>query len=326
MAGAAAFVWLSEERLLDFFKREPDIAFMAYRRQLAVITLVLLVASAAFLGFRGLNLGLDFTGGTLVEVGYPEAVALAEVRQTLTVSGYEDAVVQTFGTARDILIRLAPDAGQGDALSNAVLEALRAEHPDAELRRVEFVGPQVGDELTEKGGLALLYALGGILLYVAFRFEYRFAIGAVAAVVHDVVVTLGIFAGIGMTFDLTVLAALLAVIGYSLNDTIVVFDRVRENFLRIRKGSAESITNRSINQMLPRTLVTSLTTLLVLFALAVFGGELIRGFAIALIIGVLVGTYSSIYVASSAALALGVSKEDLVPPPKEGEDADGEQP
>jgi len=311
---------------VDFFKREPDIAFMAYRRRLALLTAVLLVAAIGFLGVRGLNLGLDFTGGTLVEVGYPQAVELTEVREVLAQDGYEDAVVQTFGTARDILIRLAPDAGQGDALSNAVLETLRGDNPDAELRRVEFVGPQVGDELAEKGGLALLYALGGILLYVAFRFEYRFAIGAVAAVVHDVVVTLGLFAAIGMTFDLTVLAALLAVIGYSLNDTIVVFDRIRENFLRIRKGTSESITNRSINQMLPRTLVTSLTTLLVLFALALFGGELIRGFAVTLIVGVLVGTYSSIYVASAAALALGVSKEDLVPPPKEGEDADDEQP
>nr|WP_211344919.1 protein translocase subunit SecF [Spiribacter vilamensis] len=299
---------------------------MAYRRQLAGFTVLLVAAAIAFLMIRGLNLGLDFTGGTLVEVGYPEAVELADVRATLDEGGYEDAVVQTFGTARDILIRLAPDVGQGDSLSNAVLETLRAENPDAELRRVEFVGPQVGEELAEKGGLALIYALGGILLYVAFRFEYRFAIGAVAAVVHDVVVTLGIFAGIGMTFDLTVLAALLAVIGYSLNDTIVVFDRIRENFLRIRKGTSESITNRSINQMLPRTLVTSFTTLLVLLALVFLGGELIRGFAVALIIGVLVGTYSSIYVASSAALALGVSKEDLIPPPKEGEDADEEQP
>ena len=311
---------------MDFFKREPNIEFMAHRGRAALFTAVLLAAAIAFLLLRGLNLGLDFTGGTLVEVGYPQPVDLAEVRSTLAAGGYEDAVVQTFGTARDILIRLAPDAGAGDALSNAVLDTLREANPAAELRRVEFVGPQVGEELAEKGGLALLYALGGILIYVAFRFEYRFAIGAVAAVVHDVVVTLGIFAGIGMSFDLTVLAALLAVIGYSLNDTIVVFDRIRENFVRVRKGSAAEIANRSINQMLPRTLVTSLTTLLVLIALALLGGELIRGFAIALIIGVLVGTYSSIYVASSAALALGVSKEDLVPPPKEGEDADNERP
>ncbi len=311
---------------MDFFKREPNIEFMAHRGRAAVFTALLVAAAIAFLLFRGLNLGLDFTGGTLVEVGYPEAVDLAEVRSTLADAGYDNAVVQTFGTSRDILIRLAPDAGEGDALSNAVLDTLREANPAAELRRVEFVGPQVGEELAEKGGLALLYALGGILIYVAFRFEYRFAIGAVAAVVHDVVVTVGIFAGIGMAFDLTVLAALLAVIGYSLNDTIVVFDRIRENFVRVRKGTAAEIANRSINQMLPRTLVTSLTTLLVLIALALLGGELIRGFAIALMIGVLVGTYSSIYVASSAALALGVSKEDLVPPPKEGEDAENEQP
>jgi len=311
---------------LDFFKRETRFDFMSHRLRAGLVTMALVLGALAVLWLRGLNPGLDFTGGTLVEVGYAEAVNLSEVRGTLSEAGYEDAVVQNFGTARDIVIRLAPDAGSGDALSNAVLDTLRQDNPDAELRRVEFVGPQIGEELTEKGGLALLYALGGILVYVAFRFEYRFAIGAVAAVLHDVVVTVGIFAATGLTFDLTVLAALLAVIGYSLNDTIVVFDRIRENFIRIRKGSAVEVTNRSINQMLPRTLVTSLTTLLVLFALFALGGELIRGFAVALIIGVLVGTYSSIYVASSAALALGVSKEDLVPPPKEGEDAEEERP
>jgi preprotein translocase subunit SecF len=284
---------------VNFFKRDTHIDFMTHRGRAALLTLLLMVASAGVLLFRGLDLGLDFTGGTLVEVGYPEAVELSEVRSTLAAAGYDNAVVQTFGSARDVMIRLAPDAGAGDSLSNAVLDTLRADNPDA-----------------------LLYALGGILIYVAFRFEYRFAIGAVAAVVHDIVVTLGLFAAIGMTFDLTVLAALLAVIGYSLNDTIVVFDRVRENFVRVRKGSAAEIANLSINQMLPRTLVTSATTLLVLIALVVLGGELIRGFALTLIIGVLVGTYSSIYVASSAALGLGVSKEDLVPPPKEGEDSD----
>lgn len=310
---------------MDFFKREPRIDFMAHRRLAALVTAFLLVGAIALIVFRGLNPGLDFTGGTLVEVGYPEAVELESVRQTLTEAGFEGAVVQTFGTPRDILIRMPPDEGTGDELSNAVLDALQAARPDAELRRVEFVGPQVGEELTEQGGLALLYALAGILIYVAFRFEYRFAIGSVSAVVHDVVVTVGLFVATGLTFDLTVLAALLAVIGYSLNDTIVVFDRIRENFVRMRKGTAEEVTNRSINQMLPRTLVTSLTTLLVLLALLFFGGELIRGFAVTLIIGVLVGTYSSIYVASSAALALGVSKEDLIPPPKEGQDADESQ-
>jgi preprotein translocase subunit SecF len=311
---------------VDFFKRETRIDFMAHRLRAALLTLALIALAVGLLSLRGLNFGLDFTGGTLVEVGYSQAVELDRIRSALEAGGYPDAVVQNFGTARDVLIRLAPDAGEGDALSNAVLEVLRADNADAELRRVEFVGPQVGEELTEKGGLALLYALAGILIYVAFRFEYRFAIGSVAAVVHDVVITLGIFAGIGMTFDLTVLAALLAVIGYSLNDTIVVFDRIRENFIRMRKGSAVEVTNRSINQMLPRTVVTSLTTLLVLLALFLVGGELIRGFALALIIGVVVGTYSSIYVAGSAALALGVSKEDLIPPPKEGEDAEDERP
>ncbi len=322
MAGAVAFVWPFRESALNFFKRETRINFMGHRRHAAVLTALLILAAAGVLGLRGLEFGLDFTGGTLVEVGYPEAVDLEAVRQTLADDGYDDAVVQAFGSARDIVIRLAPDVGEGDALSNAVLDSLRAADPRAELRRVEFVGPQIGEELAEKGGLALLYALGGILIYVAFRFEYRFAIGAVAAVLHDVVVTLGLFAATGLTFDLTVLAALLAVIGYSLNDTIVVFDRIRENFIRVRKGTAPEVVNRSINEMLPRTVVTSLTTLLVLVALVALGGELIRGFAVALIIGVLVGTYSSIFVASSAALALGVSKEDLVPPPKEGEDSE----
>ena len=311
---------------MDFFKRETQIDFMAHRLRAGLITFGFVLLAVAALIFRGLDFGLDFTGGTLVEVGYPQAVDLSEVRQTLAAADFDQAVVQTFGTARDVLIRLPADVGAGDSVSNEILSVLRSAEPNAELRRVEFVGPQVGAELAEKGGLALLYALGGILIYVAFRFEYRFAIGAVAAVAHDVVITLGIYALIGMTFDLTVLAALLAVIGYSLNDTIVVFDRVRENFVRVRKGTSIELVNRSINQMLPRTLVTSLTTLLVLVALFALGGELIRGFALALIIGVVVGTYSSIYVAGSAALALGVSREDLVPPVKEGEDLEEETP
>lgn len=327
MAGVVALSWQSNGKgAMDFFKRETTINFMAHRIRAAILTVGLILLAIGVLAFRGLDFGLDFTGGTLVEVGYPQAVELSEVRQTLEQAGFEQAVVQTFGTARDVLIRLPSGAGAGDTLSNEILDTLRAAQPDAELRRVEFVGPQVGAELAEKGGLALLYALGGILIYVAFRFEYRFAIGAVAAVAHDVIITLGIYALIGMTFDLTVLAALLAVIGYSLNDTIVVFDRVRENFVRVRKGTALELVNRSINQMLPRTIVTSLTTLLVLIALFTLGGELIRGFALALIIGVVVGTYSSIYVAGSAALALGVSREDLAPPVKEGADLEEETP
>lgn len=309
---------------MDFFKRETHIDFMGRRRAAAILTGLLLVAALTMLLLRGLELGLDFTGGTLVEVGYPATVDVAGVRDTLAAGGFEDAVVQTFGNAREILIRLAPEAGESDAVSNHVLELLRDEVSGVELRRVEFVGPQVGEELAEQGGLALLYALGGILIYVAFRFEYRFAVGAVAALVHDVVVTVGIFAALGLTFDLTVLAALLAVIGYSLNDTIVVFDRIRENFIRVRKGTPGEVANLSINQTLSRTIVTGVTTLLVLIALYVLGGELIAGFAVALIIGVLVGTYSSIFVASATALALGVSKEDLIPPKKEGEELEDE--
>lgn len=309
---------------MDLFKRETHIDFMGRRRAAAILTGLLLVAALATLLLRGLELGLDFTGGTLVEVGYPATVDVAGVRDTLAAGGFEDAVVQTFGNAREILIRLAPEAGDSDAVSNRVLELLQAEVSGVELRRVEFVGPQVGEELAEQGGLALLYALGGILIYVAFRFEYRFAVGAVAALVHDVVVTVGIFSALGLTFDLTVLAALLAVIGYSLNDTIVVFDRIRENFIRVRKGTPGEVANLSINQTLSRTIVTGVTTLLVLIALYALGGELIAGFAVALIIGVLVGTYSSIFVASATALALGVSKEDLIPPKKEGEELEDE--
>ena len=229
--------------------------------------------------------------------------------------------MQHFGTVRDVLVRIAPREGLSRAeLSSQVLRILQEGDESVDLRRVEFVGPQVGEELTEDGGLAMLIALFGILVYVWLRFEYRFALGAIAALVHDVLITLGFFSVLGLEFDLTVLAAVLAVIGYSLNDTIVVFDRVRENFRRVRRGSTEEVMNRSLNQTLSRTLMTSLTTLLVLVALFVLGGELIRGFATALIVGVFIGTYSSIYVASVAALALGVSRTDLLPVKKEGAD------
>ena len=313
---------------MEFFRRETRIDFLRLKRQAMVLSLLLLAAAAAGLGLRGLNLGIDFTGGTLVEVAYPTPAELDQVRETLAGAGYGDAVVQHFGTARDVLVRLAPrtDASgervNNEAISNDVLAALQADNPDVELRRVEFVGPQVGEELTEQGGLAMLYAIAGILIYVAFRFEYRFSVGAVAALVHDVGITLGFFAWTGIEFDLTVLAALLAVIGYSLNDTIVVFDRIRENFVRVRKGTPQEVTNLSINQTLSRTLMTSGTTLLVVLALLLLGGELIAAFSMALIVGIVVGTYSSIYVASAAALALGVSKEDLIPPPKEGSEAE----
>ncbi|SEO42697.1 protein translocase subunit SecF [Aquisalimonas asiatica] len=307
------------------FNKTPNLDFMSRRRWAGLASLIMLSLAVAIIAVRGLNFGIDFTGGTIVEVGFQESVDLSEVRRTMDEGGYEEAVVQHFGTARDVMIRLGPrDEEDADALSNRVLDTLEERFPEVELRRVEFVGPQVGEELTEQGALAMLGALGCILLYVAFRFEYRFAAGSVAALVHDITLVVGILSLFQITFDLTVLAALLAVIGYSLNDTIVVFDRIRENFLRMRKGSTEEVMNASINQTLSRTLVTSFTTLLVVLSLYFVGGEVISGFAFTLLLGVLVGTYSSIFVASASALAMGVTKYDLQPPAKEGEDQEEE--
>ena len=304
----------------DLFSRLPYIDFLGRRRAAFYLSAALLAVSVLSLGVRGLNFGIDFTGGTLIEVGYAEPAELDPIRDSLAGAGFGEAAVQHFGTVRDVLVRIAPREELSRAeLSSRILRVLQ-EDDEVSLRRVEFVGPQVGEELTEDGGLAMLIALFGILVYVWLRFEYRFALGAIAALVHDVLVTLGFFSVLGLEFDLTVLAAVLAVIGYSLNDTIVVFDRVRENFRRVRRGSTEEVMNRSLNQTLSRTLMTSLTTLLVLVALFVLGGELIRGFATALIVGVLIGTYSSIYVASVAALTLGVSRSDLLPVKKEGAD------
>lgn len=309
---------------MRFLNKTPNFDFMGKRRLAAGFSIALVLISLASLFIAKLNFGIDFTGGSLIEVGYDQPVDLADVRGVLGGSGYGDAVVQHFGTVRDVLIRIAPREGvSAQTLSDKIVESLRRGHDGAlELRRVEFVGPQVGDELAEEGGLAMLIALGAILIYVALRFEYRFALGAVIALAHDVTITLGLFSVLQLDFDLTVLAALLAVIGYSLNDAIVVFDRVRENFRKIRKGDAVAIVNTSLNQTLSRTLMTSLTTLLVLFALFIFGGELIHGFATALIAGIVVGTYSSIYVASAMALALGVSRADLMPVAKEGAEVD----
>ncbi len=312
---------------MRIFNKEPSFDFMGKRKLALILSLVLVLISIASLATRGLNLGIDFTGGTLIEVGYDSTVDLGEVRETLADAGYGDAIAQHFGTSKDVLIRVPPIDGKSNAdLSSDVLNALHAgpNSDEVEMRRVEFVGPQVGDELTEDGGLAMIYALFGILIYITLRFEKRFAVGSVAALVHDVVITLGIFSILQLEFDLTTLAAILAVIGYSLNDTIVVFDRIRENFRKMRKGTPVEVSNRSINQMLSRTLVTSLTTLFVLMALFVLGGEIIHSFATALIIGIIVGTYSSVYVASATALALGISKQDLMPVKKEGaDDAEG---
>jgi preprotein translocase subunit SecF len=302
------------------FKDKLSIDFMGRRHLAMLLSAILLLISIGALVTQGLNFGIDFTGGTLIEVGYPEAVDLEDVRSALSASEFAQAQVQHFGTSRDVLVRIAPQAGKESAqLSEEVLVALRNQQAGVEMRRVEFVGPQVGEELTEQGGLAMIYALMGILIYIMVRFQWRFAPGAVLSLVHDVVIIMGVFAFFQFDFDLTVLAALLAVIGYSLNDTIVVFDRIRENFRKVRKGTPVEIVNLSINQTLSRTLMTSLTTLLVLISLFIFGGEVIHAFSRALILGVVVGTYSSIYVASTAALALGVSKEDLLPVQQEGQ-------
>lgn len=304
---------------------DSNIDFLGKRRITIAISLVLILISVALLATRGLNFGIDFTGGTLVEVGYPEAVELDPIREQLDEAGFVGAQVQTFGTSRDVLIRLPPREDDPDqaALSNQVLNALERGGPaDPELRRVEFVGPAVGEELREQGGLAMIYALAGILIYVAVRFEWRFSIGSVLALVHDVVITLGIFSLLQLEFDLGVLAAVLAVIGYSLNDTIVVYDRIRENFRIQRKKGTEEVMNHAVNKTLARTIVTSTTTLLVLLALVFLGGAALQNFSIALIIGVLVGTYSSIFIAATAALMLGVDRQVLLPVKKEGAEED----
>ncbi|NBC15506.1 MAG: protein translocase subunit SecF [Gammaproteobacteria bacterium] len=305
-----------------------DIDFMGKRYIAAVLSAAVLVLFLGAMLFRGFEFGLDFTGGTVIELGYEEPVAIAEITGTLRDNGFPDAIVQYFGSRTDILIRLPPVAEGEDASARRSDQVVRilseAAGSGVELRRVEFVGPQVGEQLREQGGLAVLFALIGILIYVAVRFEWRFALGAVAALVHDVIFTVGIFSIFHIEFDLTVLAAVLAVIGYSLNDTIVIFDRIRENFRKMRKGSVIEICNRSINQTLSRTIITSGTTLLVLLALYFLGGAAIEGFSLALIIGVLVGTYSTIYIATAMAVWLGVSKQDLLPTPavKEGEVVD----
>jgi preprotein translocase subunit SecF len=295
---------------------KQQINFMGLRKPAMILSGIMILVSIVCLATLKLNVGIDFTGGSIIEVGYQQPVELEPIRDVLSVNGYEDAVIQHFGSASEVLIRLVPKSGQNEAeTSSEVIKLLRGMSDDTvQERRVEYVGPQVGEELTEDGGLAVLYALIAILIYVSVRFEYRFSLGAVAALIHDVIITLGIFSLLRLDFDLSVLAAILAVIGYSLNDTIVVFDRVRENFRKIRNKTPEEVTNISINQTISRTLMTSFTTLLVLFSLFFIGGEVIHAFSLALIIGVFVGTYSSIYVATSTTLSLGISRDDLIEP------------
>ncbi|WP_299200503.1 protein translocase subunit SecF [uncultured Amphritea sp.] len=296
--------------------------FMGLRKVAAAFSITLLLISVASLAINGLKFGLDFTGGSLIEVGYQQEPDLNAIRDKLQSAGYEDAIVQTFGSPVDILIRMG--VAHDPKLGDTVLQTLQSgEAQELTLRRNEYVGAQVGEELREQGGLGMLLALFMVMVYVAFRFQLKFSIGAVTALAHDVVIVLGFFSVLQLDFDLTVLAAILAVIGYSLNDTIVVSDRIRENFRKLRKSEAVEIMNVSLSQTLGRTLVTSFTTLLVLVALAVFGGEMIFGFAVALLVGVFIGTYSSIYVAANILIMLGICKEDLMPPEKqEGDEID----
>lgn len=330
---------------MQIFSRKTHIDFIGNRRIPIAVSIILVIATLVILFTRGLNFGLDFTGGTLVELSYTEPVQVAPIRKQLADAGLTDSVVQHFGTSRDIMVRIPVSKdGNSSALSNQVVEILRKNVGDRlltsrpgkaqqctgdgneiadckiQVRRIEFVGPQVGEELTEQGGLAMLYTLIAVLAYVMFRFEWRFAIGAVVAISHDVLLTFGFFSLLQLEFSLSVLAAILAVLGYSLNDTIVVFDRIRENFRKMRKDTTVEIMNTSINQTLARTIITSTTTMLTVLALFVFGGDIIHGFAIALMVGIVVGTYSSIYVATPAVLAMGISRKDMMPVKKEGAD------
>jgi len=303
---------------MRLIKEKTSIDFLSAgrRRSALIISVLLIITSLTSLATRGLNFGIDFTGGVLLEVGYPQEANLDRVRELLAGAGFDDAQVQRFGAATDVMVRLPPQA-QG-ANPNDIRDTLRTtlatDEPNVELRRVEFVGPQVGEELTEKGGLAMIFALMLIFAYVMLRFQWKFSLGAVAALAHDVIVTVGFFSIFYLPFDLAVVAAVLAVIGYSLNDTVVAFDRIRENFLALRGVSAEEAMNTSINEMLARTVITGITTLLVLVALLVLGGESVGPFSIALIVGIIIGTYSSIYTASAIALTLQVTPQDLLPP------------
>ena len=303
---------------------KKDINFIGNRNIALIFSAVLTIISIGALAVRGLQMGIDFTGGTLIEVGYQKTADLTVLRNTLDAEGFSDATVQNFGTTKDVLIRLKPQEGVSSAeLSSKVLEAINKNTAEpASVRRVEFVGPQVGDDLAEDGFLALLYSTICILIYIAWRFEWKFSVGAIIATLHDVIVTLGLFSILGLEFDLTVLAAVLALIGYSLNDTIVVYDRIRENFRALRNKSTEEIMNISVNVTLSRTIMTSLTVLLVLVSLFFLGGEVIHNFSIVLLFGVFFGTYSSIFIASPVALLLGISPEDLMIPVKEGAELD----
>lgn len=311
--------------MFQLLKADLNIDFMRWSKTAFVFSGLMIAASVFSLSTNWLNWGLDFTGGTLIEVGFEQPADLKLIRESLHNEGFGDAIVQNFGTSRDVIVRLRPrDDAQGEQLGNQILEVINLATGQAvEMRRIEFVGPNVGDELTEAGGLAILVSLICILFYVSMRFEWRLAVGAVVSLAHDVIITLGVFSLMQIEVDLTIVAALLTVVGYSLNDTIVVYDRVRENFRKMRKGTPTEIINLAVSQTLSRTLITSATTLFVVIALFWQGGAMINGFATALLLGITIGTYSSIYVASALALKLGISREHLLPPPLV--DKDGEE-
>ena len=308
---------------MEFFHKKTSYPFMAARKRWYMFSAVLILGSLLALGIRGINFGIDFTGGVVLELSFPQAADLEQVRNSLQTAGYGDAVVQSFGTPRDVLVRMLPEEGtDNNVLGRKVLTAIRSENPGVELRRTEVVGGQVGAELAEKGALAVLFTFFFIMLYVWARFQWKLGVGAIAAALHDPIVILGFFAATQMTFDLPALAAILAVIGYSLNDTVVVFDRIRERFVSMRKGTSEQVIDASINETLSRTIMTSSTTMLTVFALLFFGGEILRGFSTALTIGIVVGTYSSIYIASALALDLKLMARDLMPVQKEKDAVD----
>ena len=308
---------------MEFFHKTTRFPFMATRKRWYVVSAILLLGSLVSLGVRGINFGIDFTGGVVLELSFPQAADLEKVRGALGAAGYGEAVVQSFGTARDVLVRLLPEDDQDvNTLGQSVLAAIQGYEPAVELRRTEVVGPQVGQELAEKGALAVLFTFLLILAYVAFRFQWKLGVGAIVGALHDPILILGMFSLTQLSFDLPALAAILAVIGYSLNDTVVVFDRLRERFLSMRKGTSEQVIDTAINETLSRTIITSGTTMITVLALLFFGGEILRGFAVALTIGIVVGTYSSIYVASAIALDLKLSARDLMPVQREKDAVD----
>jgi preprotein translocase subunit SecF len=303
---------------MEFFHKKTSYPFMGTRKRWYIVSTVLIVAAVTSFLFRGLNLGIDFTGGVVLELEFPQAVDLEKVRGELEQAGFAHAAVQSFGTSREVMVRLLPQANEDtNKVAQNVLAAIKAHDPNVELRRTEVVGPQVGAELANKGALAILFTFIGILIYVAFRFQWKLGVGAIVAALHDPIVILGFFSETQMTFDLPALAAILAIIGYSLNDTVVVFDRIREVFLSKRKGTPAQVMDAAINETLSRTIMTHLTTMITVMSLVVFGGEILRGFSVALAIGIVVGTYSSIYIASAIALDLKLTARDLLPVQKE---------